>query len=117
MRSNSEATAQHTMLTIQLRPAGEPNPLIAQMLPPQLSQVEEMPVPPSDCPPGTMTFEYSHERIAEAFDRYSLPSTHVTHNTANIYVVCYHTMPWAGKAHRKALLCHRLFFRDGGFVA
>lgn len=56
-------------MTVQLRAEQDPAPLIAQMLPLQLSRVEEMPVPPSDCPPETMTFEYSHERITEAFDR------------------------------------------------
>ena len=67
--ANTEAATQQPALTIQLRPEREAAPLIAQMLPPQLTHVEEMPVPPSDCPQGTMTFEYSHERITEAFDR------------------------------------------------
>lgn len=72
-RPHSEAALQHSQLTMQLRSEKEPVPPIAQMLPPQLSLVEDMPVPPSDCPPGTMTFEYDRERIAAAFDRCKHP--------------------------------------------
>lgn len=68
-QTQGESQGAKPVLVIQLQPEPLMNPLIAQLLPEQLMRVQGLPVPPSDCPPGTMMFEYSHDRITEAFDR------------------------------------------------
>ena len=56
-------------LIIQLRAEAPETPLIAHCLPPDLPRVAELPLQGIDVTSGALAFEFSHERIAEAFNR------------------------------------------------
>lgn len=56
-------------LIIQLRAEAPETPLIAHCLPPDLPRVADLPLQGIDVTSGALAFEFSHERIAEAFDR------------------------------------------------
>ncbi len=56
-------------LIIQLHAEAPQTPLIAHFLPPDLPRVADLPLQGIDVTSGALAFEFSHDRIAEAFDR------------------------------------------------
>ena len=56
-------------LIIQLQAEAPETPLIAHCLPPDLPWIADLPLQGIDVTSGALAFEFSHERIAEAFDR------------------------------------------------
>ncbi len=56
-------------LIIQLHAEAPQTPLIAHCLPPDLPRVADLPLQGIDVTSGALAFEFSHDRIAEAFDR------------------------------------------------
>ena len=56
-------------LIIQLQAEVPQTPLIAHCLPPDLPRVADLPLQGIDVTSGALAFEFSHDRIAEAFDR------------------------------------------------
>jgi len=56
-------------LIIQLQAEAPQTPLIAHCLPPDLPRVADLPLQGIDATSGALAFEFSHDRIAEAFDR------------------------------------------------
>ena len=71
-RSASKATLSSTTdptLIFQLHAEAPQTPLIAHFLPSQLPHVDDLPLQGIDVTPGVLGFEFSHDRIAEAFDR------------------------------------------------
>lgn len=62
-------TTRNPLLIIQLQPEPKVAPLIAEFLPPDLPHVEDLPLQGIDVTPGALAFEFSHSRIAEAFDK------------------------------------------------
>ena len=56
-------------LIIQLHAEAPETPLIAHFLPPDLPRVADLPLQGIDVTSGALAFEFSHDRIAEAFDR------------------------------------------------
>ncbi|DBA94771.1 TPA: Leucine-rich repeat serine/threonine-protein kinase 2 [Trebouxia sp. C0004] len=56
-------------LIIQLQAEAPQTPLIAHCLPPDLPRVADLPLQGVDVTSGALAFEFSHDRIAEAFDR------------------------------------------------
>lgn len=62
-------TTTNSPLTIQLQPELQEAPLIAHFLPPALPHVEDLPLQGMDVTTGALAFDFSPERIAEAFTR------------------------------------------------
>ena len=62
-------TTTNPLLTVQLQPKPQETPLIAQFLSPNLPHIEDLPLQGIDVTPGALAFEFSHDRIAEAFER------------------------------------------------
>ena len=62
-------TTTNSPLTIQLQPEPQEAPLIAHFLPPDLPHIEDLPLQGIDVTPGALAFDFSHDRIAEAFDK------------------------------------------------
>ena len=64
-----QPTTTNLPLTIQLQSEPQKAPLIAHFLPPDLPHVEDLPLQGIDVTPGAMAFDFSHDRIAEAFNK------------------------------------------------
>ncbi len=64
-----QPTTANSSLTIHLQAEPPQTPLIAHFLPPELPRVEDLPLQGIDVTSGALAFEFSHDRIAEAFDR------------------------------------------------
>ena len=62
-------TTRNSPLTIQLQPEPQEAPLIAHFLPPDLPHIEDLPVQGFDVTPGALAFGFSHDRIAEVFNK------------------------------------------------
>ena len=62
-------TTTNLPLTIQLQPEPQEAPLIAHFLPPDLPHVEDLPLQGIDVTPGALAFDFSHDCIAEAFNK------------------------------------------------
>lgn len=62
-------TTTNRPLTIQLQPEPQEAPLIAHCLPPALPHVEDLPLQGMDVTTGALAFDFSPDRIAEAFNR------------------------------------------------
>ena len=62
-------TTTNLPLTIQLQIEPQEAPLIAHFLPPDLPHVEDLPLQGIDVTPGALAFDFSHDRIAEAFSK------------------------------------------------
>ena len=62
-------TTTNLPLTIQLQSEPQEVPLIAHFLPPDLTHVEDLPLQGIDVTPGALAFDFSHDRIAEAFSK------------------------------------------------
>ena len=67
--SLSQTNMATSPLIIQLQAEAPQTPLIAHCLPPHLPRVADLPLQGIDVTSGALAFEFSHERIAEAFDR------------------------------------------------
>ena len=67
--SAHQPTTTNPTLIVQLQAETPQTPLIAHFLPPDLPRVEDLPLQGIDITSGALAFEFSHDRIAEAFDR------------------------------------------------
>ncbi len=67
--SSCQTKTATSPLIIQLQAEAPEAPLIAHFLPPELPRVADLPLQGIDVTSGALAFEFSHDRIAEAFDR------------------------------------------------